>query len=67
MAPLASEVKLSDSFKGTCDYAEGFLTLSVIVGPINPDIYPYSFSVDGVTVMDPANVSFSQMKGSRRV
>jgi enterochelin esterase-like enzyme len=25
---------------------------------VTPDIYPYSFQVDGVTVMDPANVSF---------
>ena len=31
---------------------------SITVGPIKPDIYPYSFQVDGVTVMDPANVSF---------
>jgi enterochelin esterase family protein len=31
---------------------------NVTVGPIKPDIYPYSFQVDGVTVMDPANVSF---------
>ena len=31
---------------------------SVTVGPIRPDIYPYSFNVDGVTVMDPANEDF---------
>jgi enterochelin esterase family protein len=31
---------------------------SVTVGPVKPDIYPYSFGVNGVTVMDPANVSF---------
>ena len=31
---------------------------SVTVGPIIPDIYPYSFNVDGVTVMDPANVAY---------
>jgi enterochelin esterase family protein len=31
---------------------------SVTVGPVKPDIYPYSFGVDGVTVMDPANVAF---------
>jgi enterochelin esterase family protein len=31
---------------------------SVTVGPVTPDIYPYSFKVDGVTVMDPANVNF---------
>jgi enterochelin esterase family protein len=31
---------------------------SVTVGPLIPDIYPYSFTVDGVTVMDPANVAY---------
>lgn len=31
---------------------------SATVGPVKPDIYPYSFQVDGVTVMDPANVAF---------
>lgn len=31
---------------------------SVTVGPVQPDIYPYSFKVDGITVMDPANVDF---------
>jgi enterochelin esterase family protein len=31
---------------------------SVTVGPIKPDIYPYGFKVDGITVMDPANVNY---------
>ena len=31
---------------------------SVTTAPVKPDIYPYSFRVDGVTVMDPANVAF---------
>lgn len=31
---------------------------SVTVGPVKPDIYPYGFKVDGVTVMDPANVNY---------
>ncbi len=31
---------------------------SVTVGPIVPDIYPYSFRVDGVTVMDPSNPDY---------
>ena len=31
---------------------------SVTVGPLKPDIYPYSFNVDGVTVMDPANIAY---------
>jgi enterochelin esterase-like enzyme len=28
---------------------------SVTIGPLTPDIYGYSFSVDGVTISDPAN------------
>ncbi len=31
---------------------------SVTVGPVKPDIYPYNFIVDDVSVMDPANVNF---------
>lgn len=31
---------------------------SVTVGPVRPDIYPYNFIVDGVSVMDPSNVDF---------
>ena len=31
---------------------------SITVGPVKPDIYPYSFQVNGVTVMDPGNVAF---------
>ena len=40
---------------------------SVTVGPVKPDIYPYSFIVDGVPVMDPGNVAFfpnERFKGS---
>lgn len=39
----------------------------VTVGPIIPDIYPYGFKIDGVMVMDPANVEFfpnERFKGS---
>lgn len=60
LAPAAKEVKLSAQF----EKAPVFMTKeasgiwSVTVGPIKPDIYPYSFNVDGVTVMDPANVDF---------
>jgi enterochelin esterase-like enzyme len=31
---------------------------SITINNIKPDIYPYSFIVDGITVMDPANVAF---------
>lgn len=59
-AILAKEVKLNAQFEKasvpmTKD-AQGIW--SVTVGPVAADIYPYSFQVDGVTVMDPANVAF---------
>ncbi len=40
---------------------------SVTLGPVAPDIYPYSFIVDGVTVMDPNNPDYfpnERAKGS---
>src|SRR5688572_29979344 len=69
MAPLAKAVKLSGQFeKAPVAMTKDTLGIwSVTVGPIKPDIYPYSFNVDGVTVMDPANVSFfpnERFKGS---
>jgi len=59
-APQAKEVKLSGQFQREpvkmTKRDQGIW--SVTVGPIKPDIYPYSFIVDGVNVMDPANVAF---------
>lgn len=59
-APAAKEVKLSAQFEKapvamTKDTAGIW---SVTVGPVKPDIYPYNFVVDGISVMDPANVAF---------
>ncbi|MFD2570545.1 alpha/beta hydrolase-fold protein [Spirosoma soli] len=60
LAPQANEVKLSAQFEkapvAMTKDAQGIW--SVTVGPVKPDIYPYSFQADGVTVMDPANVAF---------
>lgn len=69
LAPTAKVVKLSGQFlKGPVDMTKDTIGIwSTTVGPITPDIYPYSFQVDGVTVMDPANVSFfpnERFKGS---
>jgi len=60
LAPLAKEVKLSGQFfKGSIGMIKDSAGIwSATVGPIAPDIYPYSFQVDGVTAMDPANVAF---------
>jgi enterochelin esterase-like enzyme len=59
VAPLAKEVKLNSQFlKEPIAMAKDSIGIwSVTVGPVKPDIYPYSFFVDGITVMDPANVS----------
>jgi enterochelin esterase-like enzyme len=70
LAPNATTVLLGGGQFGAVDIpmtknAEG--VWSVTFGPIKPDIYPYSFKVDGVTVMDPANVAFfpnERFKGS---
>ena len=60
LAPQAKDVKLNGQFiKGPILMTKDSIGIwSTTVGPIQPDIYPYSFNVDGVTVMDPANVSF---------
>jgi enterochelin esterase-like enzyme len=60
LAPSAREVRLSAQFERapvpmTKD-ANGIW--SVTVGPVKPDIYPYNFQVDGLSVMDPGNVNF---------
>jgi enterochelin esterase-like enzyme len=60
LARTANLVKLSAQFnKAPVDMTKDTAGIwSVTVGPVQPDIYPYSFNVDGVTVMDPANVAF---------
>ncbi len=61
LSTSAKEVKLGGSQFGAAQLPMTKDTVgiwSITVGPIKPDIYPYSFVVDGVTVMDPANVSF---------
>jgi enterochelin esterase family protein len=61
LAPSAMEVKLGGSQFGVSQVPmtkDSIGIWSVTVGPIRPDIYPYSFNVDGVTVMDPANKDY---------
>lgn len=69
LAPSAKEVKLSAQFEkapvAMTKDAQGIW--SVTVGPVAPDMYPYSFQVDGVNVMDPANEDYfpnERFKGS---
>src|SRR5215213_12025958 len=61
LAPSAKEVKLGGSQFGATNVPmtkDSIGIWSVTVGPVRPDIYPYSFIVDGVTVMDPANEDY---------
>jgi enterochelin esterase family protein len=61
LAPAAKDVKLGGSQFGAANIPmkkDSIGIWSVTVGPIKPDIYPYSFVVDGVTVMDPSNEDF---------
>jgi enterochelin esterase-like enzyme len=61
LAPSAKEVRLAGSQFGAANVPmkkDSIGIWSITVGPVKPDIYPYSFIVDGVTVMDPANVDF---------
>ena len=70
LAPSAKEVKLGGGQFGANQVPmvkDSIGIWSVTVGPIRPDIYPYSFNVDGITVMDPANPHFfpnERFKGS---
>lgn len=68
-APEANEVKISAQFesesKSMIKDTSG--VWSITLGPVNPDIYPYNFIVDGVRVMDPNNPDYfpnERFKGS---
>jgi enterochelin esterase-like enzyme len=60
LAPNANQVKLTGQFskEPLAMERDSIGIWSLTVGPITPDIYPYNFIVDGISVMDPANVSF---------
>jgi enterochelin esterase-like enzyme len=52
----AKDVKINAQFSGTKQMiknADGVWTITL--GPVNPDMYPYCFVVDGLNVMDPLN------------
>ncbi len=68
-APNAQDVKLSvQSEKAPVQMVKDTRgSWSVTVGPVKPDIYPYSFIVDGVQVMDAGNMYYfpnERFKGS---
>jgi len=57
LSPNAREVKLSTQFingpQSMTKDSEG--VWSITLGPVDPDIYPYCFIVDGIQVADPNN------------
>lgn len=64
-APKATDVKLSAQFAKVplaMTKAENGVW-SVKTEPIKPDMYPYSFNVDGVSVADPANSNIFPNEG----
>ncbi|SOD79414.1 esterase [Spirosoma fluviale] len=64
-APTAKDVKLNAQFEKTpvamTKDAQG--VWSVTVGPVKPDMYPYSFVVDGISVADPKNSAIFPNEG----
>ncbi|HPG39402.1 MAG TPA: alpha/beta hydrolase-fold protein [bacterium] len=58
-APQANQVELSTQFiKGPQALTKDSTGLwTITLGPVEPDIYPYNFIVDGISVADPNNVN----------
>lgn len=60
----ARNVKVDVQFAGTHDMARGENGVwTLTLGPAAPDMYPYSFIVDGVRVMDPLNPDWFPNEG----
>lgn len=62
--PGAKDVKVNVQFAGTQQMtknSDGVWT--VTLGPAAPDMYPYSFIVDGVSIMDPKNPDWFPNEG----
>ena len=60
----AKKVQVDVQFAGRKDMtraADG--TWTVTLGPVAPDMYPYCFIVDGVSVMDPENPQYFPNEG----
>lgn len=54
LAPGASKVSVNAQFAPKTDMVKDENGVwSITLGPVAPDIYPYCFEVDGVSVMDP--------------
>lgn len=65
VSKTAKEVKLSAQFEKTplAMSKDSLGVWSITVGPVKPDMYPYSFNVDGVQVADPRNSAIFPNEG----
>ncbi|MBC3788457.1 esterase [Spirosoma utsteinense] len=65
LAPSAKEVKLNAQFEKAAlpmtKDAQG--VWSVTTGPVKPDMYPYAFNVDGLSIADPKNSALFPNEG----
>lgn len=60
----AKSVQVDVQFAGRHDMVKGDNDVwSLTLGPANPDIYPYSFIVDGVSIQDPQNPDWFPNEG----
>lgn len=66
-APQAREVVVSGEWAGgrTAMTKDSDGVWSATVGPIAPDLYGYSFTVDGLQMLDPANSQVKPMRSFR--
>jgi enterochelin esterase-like enzyme len=64
-APNAKNVELNAQFiKGNQPLRKDTSGIwSITLGPVEPDIYPYCFVVDGISIADPNNVSIFPNEG----
>jgi enterochelin esterase family protein len=65
LAPTAKEVKLDAQFQKTAVtmMKDSSGIWSITAGPVEPDMYPYHFIVDGVQVSDPNNTAIFPNEG----
>lgn len=64
-APAAKEVKLSAQFEKSplAMTKDDKGVWSVTTAPVKPDMYPYAFNVDGISVADPTNSALFPNEG----
>src|SRR6185295_8336225 len=65
LAPVAKEVKVNAQFEKNpvALKKDSSGVWSTTLGPVKPDMYPYSFVVDGIQVADPKNSAIFPNEG----